>query len=129
MDMPESRWRRFGQASVMVGAAVMIVGILLLFDQTEWWGVHLSVPIWPWLLIALGLARLNTPRRWMPGRGIGTWLVIVGIGALLNDARVLGVADARAWPLLVLSAGVAWVWFALRSAPATRSCALARREP
>jgi len=127
--MPDTRWLRLGRASVLVGSVLMIVGVLLLLERMQWWGVHLSVPLWPWLLIGLGLARLHVPRRWMPGRSIGAWLVIVGIAALLNDARVLGVTDARAWPLLVLSAGAAWVWFTLRSSISTRTCVVARREP
>ena len=50
---------RVSQARVVFGLVVMLVGALLLLDRLDWWGVRWDVPLWPWILIVLGLARLS----------------------------------------------------------------------
>ena len=50
---------RVSQARVVFGLVVMLVGPLFLLDRLDWWGVRLNVPIWPWVLVVLGLVRLS----------------------------------------------------------------------
>ncbi len=48
------------QARTVFGLVLMLVGTLLLLDRLDWWGVHLNVPLWPWVLVAAGS---GAPRR------------------------------------------------------------------
>lgn len=123
MDVTEEAERRqVSQARVVFGLIVMIVGALMLADRFEWWGVRVNVPIWPWFLIVLGLARFADQSRpdaknCTGGRRTGAWLIFVGAWGLLNEYRLLGAHYGHSWPLLLIGAGVFVVWRSLDAAP------------
>jgi cell wall-active antibiotic response 4TMS protein YvqF len=103
----DPRW-----AGLVIGPLIVLLGIVLLLDQTGLLGWHPSWSIWPFLLIGLGLSRLA-----MDGRPGGGWLVAVGAWLLLDEMRILRVRDS--WPLLLVAFGVHHIWKALRL-PRTR---------
>ena len=118
MDTPgQTAEGRASQARVVFGLVVMLVGTLLLLDQLDWWGVRWSVPIWPWVLVVLGLVRLSdgspdasgVPR----GRRAAAWLLLIGGWGLLNEYRIFGIHYGHSWPLLVVGAGAMVVWRSL----------------
>jgi hypothetical protein len=93
---------------------VMLVGAFLLADRFDWWGVRIHVPVWPWVLLFLGVT------RWLgsadSGRPIGStalWFIAIGVWGLLTESRLFGFGYGRGWPLLVLVAGVFMVWRAV----------------
>jgi hypothetical protein len=97
-------------AGIVMGMTVAGLGVLLLLDQTGLLGTHPRWSIWPFLLIAIGLARFATPRS--DGSRQGLWLVVTGAWLLLNELRVLRFRDS--WPLLLVAFGVLHIWKALR---------------
>jgi len=99
-------------AGIIMGLTIAGLGVLLLLDQTGLLGWHPSWSIWPFLLIAIGLARYSSPRS--DGSREGLWLVIIGGWLLLNELRVLRFRDS--WPLLLVAFGVVHIWKALRPA-------------
>jgi hypothetical protein len=114
-----------GDARILIGLAVMLVGFLMLADRLSWWGFHMNVPLWPWVLFVLGLGRIS--HRPDGARSIsrsGVWLLAIGTWGLLTEYRLLGFAYGRSWPLLVLIVGIFMVWRALD----TRTTACAGRE-
>jgi hypothetical protein len=132
MDTPEAAGRRrMGQARVVFGVVMMVVGALLLLDRFDVSGWPLNVPFWPWALVVLGLVRLSNQatdeRRRARGYRLGTWLLLVGLWGLVNEYRLFGVHYDRSWPFLLVGAGLFVVWLALDpSSP--RACTV-RREP
>jgi len=130
MDMTgETARPRVSQARIVFGLVVMLVGALLLIDRLDWWGVRWDVPLWPWVLVALGLARLSDrsmdARGCMRGRRSAAWLLFVGVWGLLNEYRLFGFHYGHSWPILLIGAGVMLVWRALDQPPGVP----ARREP
>jgi peptidoglycan/LPS O-acetylase OafA/YrhL len=129
MDTPgHTAERRFSQARVVFGLVVMLVGTLLLLDRLDWWGVRLNVPIWPWVLVVLGLVRLSDgstdARGCTRGRRSAAWLLLIGAWGLLNEYRIFGIHYGHSWPLLVIGAGAMVVWRSLDTTGAPL-----RREP
>jgi hypothetical protein len=100
------------RARVIFGAVVMLVGVILLADQFDWWGIRVRVPLWPWLLILLGVGKLSGGRRHRINR-TGWWLIAIGVWGLVTELRLFGVGFRRGWPLLVLIAGLFMIWRAI----------------
>jgi hypothetical protein len=130
MDTPgQTDERRISQARVVFGLVVMLVGALLLLDRLGWWGVRLNVPLWPWVLVALGLARLSDrstdAHGCLRGRRSAAWLLFIGAWGLLNEYRLFGIHYGHSWPILLIGAGAMVVWRALDQTTGVP----ARREP
>lgn len=110
--------RQVGQVRVVVGLIVMVVGSLMLVDRLDWWGYRMNVPIWPWLLIVLGVARLagraGDDRECTKSRRLAAWFVFLGAWGLLNEYQIFGAHPRHSWPLLLIGAGLLVVWQALQ---------------
>lgn len=134
MDVPgQSGGPRLSQVRVVFGLVVMLAGALLLIDRLDWWGVRLPglehVPLWPWVLVALGLARLSdrsvNANGCLRGRRSGAWLLFVGLWGLLTEYRLFGFHYGHSWPILLIGAGALLVWRAVEQTTG----APAQREP
>ena len=83
--------------------------------------MQLNVPLWPWVLVALGLARLSDrstdANGCTRGRRSGAWLLLIGGWGLLNEYRIFGIHYGHSWPILVIGAGAMVVWRALDHPP------------
>ncbi len=135
MDMPQQAGQlRVSKARVVFGLVVMLVGALLLLDRLDWWGVRLNVPVWPWLLIVLGLVRLSDgstdARGCTRGRRSAVWLLFIGAWGLLNEYRLFGLHYGHSWPILLIGVGVLIVWRSMdERTPHQQASTPARREP
>ncbi len=117
-----------GRARVVFGSILMLVGALFLAERFEWWGFHLGVPLWPIVLIALGLAR-SRRRSSTDGRGsscVGVWLVLIGCWGLLNEWGLFSYDTS--WPILIAGAGSIIVWHSLVGRHAAGTCGAERRS-
>lgn len=103
-DRPNPGW-----AGVVIGLMIVGLGVVLFLDQTGLFGWPLSWSLWPFLIIALGLARFSTPRP--DGTREGGWLIVIGTWLLLNEIHVLRFRDS--WPLVLVALGVHTMWKAV----------------
>jgi hypothetical protein len=105
------------RARVVFGLVVMLVGASMLMDRLDWWGVRLNVPLWPWVLVLIGFARLSDCGRDAVGRPrlnpTGVWLIFIGAWGLVNEYRLFGLHYHNTWPLLLVGAGTMVVWRAM----------------
>ena len=110
---------------VLVGLAIVAVGIIMLIDRMGFADIHLSGRFWPLILIGLGLIKMfDPPRRdGRRSRRSGGWLLWVGVWGLVSEFHVLGLDYATSWPLLVIGVGIGMVWraFAEPRVPRDRS--------
>jgi hypothetical protein len=104
----------------------MAVGVALIFRRFDF-DIDFSL-LWPFILMAFGLARLadsGVPPDRRPGaRRSGIWLLFISVWGLVSEFHWFGLAYRSAWPLLIVGAGTMIVWAAL-----DRAKAPARSEP
>jgi hypothetical protein len=112
---------RFSLSHVVFGLILVGVGTILLADRMDWMGIRINVPIWPFILLFLGFAKLGDYRFDAHGRRrvnrSGAWLMFIGAWGLLNEYQLFGVHYRHSWPLLVIGAGTMVVWHALDPLP------------
>ena len=97
---------------VLFGLVVMLIGALLLGDRFEWWGIQAHLPLWPWILILLGIAKLSGVRH-HPISRVGWWLIAIGLWGVVTEFQVLGFGFRRSWPLVIVIAGLFLIWQAI----------------
>jgi hypothetical protein len=126
---------RVSQTKVVFGLVVMTIGLLLLLDRLSWWGFHWNVPLWPWILIVIGITRFADrsvdDRGRVRGRQSAVWLMFIGAWGLLNEYRLFGVHYGHSWPFLLIGVGALMVWRSLdpSSCGRTKAGEPSGREP
>jgi hypothetical protein len=86
---------------VKIGAALMVIGVMLLAQQ-----LHIDVVwrLWPLAMIVLGLPRLLTAGT-SDERAGGIWLTSLGVIFLLHSLRLASLKAT--WPLFLVPVGLA----------------------
>ena len=101
--------RDTGDGHLLLGAALILVGLAFLADQADLIHVTISERIWPFFPLFYGLVRLFAPGyrngRRRPRRG-AVWLLSIGIYGLISQYRLFGLDYSTSWPLLIVAAGL-----------------------
>ena len=97
---PQNR-TAFFTPKLVLGLALIALGLILTLDQMGWWGAWSFLRFWPLIPAAFGLARLRQ-RGWLHLGG-HVWLAF----ALVGLAAQWGREDLieRWWPVLVIWGG------------------------
>jgi len=122
--MPSTGGHGISRARVVFGLMVILIGSVLLLDRLNWEGFRLNVPLWPCILVLLGLARIGE-RRASGRRGINrsaAWLIFLGAWGFINEYRLWGLTFQTSWPLLIVGAGAIMVWRAVAPMDERRGC-------
>ena len=110
-------------ARVLLGSAIILIGLALLVERNDWWGIHIDVSWWPMVLLFVGFARIVVPgeRDGRPAsRRSGLWLLSIGVWGLVIETPLFGLDYSTAWPLLVIVLGINIAWDALEARPIRR---------
>ncbi len=96
---------------LIVGCAIMAVGVLFTLDNLGVLEAGSIFRYWPVVLIVIGLAKLAEPT---PGQSVfAAWTFLIG-GGLLLGANLNVISMKRLFPLFIVGAGGAMVYQALR---------------
>ena len=109
-DRQDGLGRRHGgriSPRLVLGFAVIAVGLLLTLDNLGVLEARHFWRYWPVLLIAGGLAKTVESMREC-GRPVGMGLVVIGVVLLLVSFGLFQVRQI--WPLFLLGLGVSIVW-------------------
>jgi hypothetical protein len=107
---------RTSTGQIVFGLAIALLGVAMLTDQRDGWGIHLPNGWWPVFVILFGVFRLIDPGTTagrLRSRRFGAWLVSIGLWGLISEQRLVGFEYSTSWPLLIVFAGAAIVWRAL----------------
>ena len=106
---PTQANREQGDDHIVLGAALILLGLAFLADQADLIHIALSERIWPFIPLVCGLMRLLAPGyangRRRPRRG-GVWLLSIGLYGLISQYRWFGLDYSTSWPLLIVAAGL-----------------------
>jgi hypothetical protein len=107
---------------VLLGLAIVLVGVAMLVQRNDAWGIHLHIGWWPFLLILLGLVRMLVPaeHRGRRSRRTGFWLLAVGAWGLISEMELFGLDYSTSWPLLLIALGINIVWKSVGAPPDRR---------
>lgn len=98
---------------ILLGMAIVLIGVAMLVERNDAWGIHIHAGWWPFLLIFLGLVKMASPgeRGGRPrSRRGGFWLLAVGVWGWISEAGIFGLDYATSWPLLIVALGITIVW-------------------
>lgn len=116
------RWRRYrnrhnrGASGVILGAAIIAVGVLLLLDNLGIIQAQNLWDYWPVVLIVLGLARLTNSAS-ASSLVWGGAITAAGALLLLNNLHLFPFSFHMLWPLLIIAFGASML---IRAAEAHR---------
>jgi hypothetical protein len=105
---------------LVFGGFLILVGVLLLAGELGFDLARSAWSYWPFLLIAMGAAKLLVGGR--DGIEGGFWILMSGLYCAISTFGWFGLGWGSAWPLFLLAAGV---WIAVGVPLARRA---ARRE-
>lgn len=96
---------------LVLGVAIIVVGLVLTLDNLGLIEAHTILKLWPLILVAMGVAKI---RQEGSGGGMGGWFLVLGGAFLLLFTFARGhLADALA-PMLVVAVGILIVVKALK---------------
>ena len=113
--VPDSFHRPRG-GQVLLGLALMVLGLGFLLHRLDLWHIHLSTRYWPFILLFIGVARLlDGPFRTRRGRTLrgGVWMINIGLWGLISEFQLFGLNYGTSWPLLIVAVGLNIVWRSL----------------
>ena len=112
------------RSQVLVGLALILVGLGFLAHRLDVWHVHLSLRFWPLILIVMGAARfLDGPVVTRGGhrRRNGMFLIFIGLWGLISEFELFGLNYGTSWPLLIVAVGLNTVWRSFEDSRPRRS--------
>ncbi|HEY0803170.1 MAG TPA: DUF5668 domain-containing protein [Steroidobacteraceae bacterium] len=88
---------------LLIGAILVLMGLLLALDQLGWVEAHHLMRFWPVLVVLYGLTILQRGGR---GVVLGSMVVLIGGWLLLNTLRLLSLQPWQfLWPLILVVVG------------------------
>jgi predicted membrane protein len=106
--------RRSGSPStgLVLGAIIVLVGLLLLLSNMGVFYIHDVWRYWPLALVVLGVSRI-AERRTPTAMAWGGMIALIGMLLFLDSLDII-VVDARIiWPLVIIAFGLTMLWRAL----------------
>jgi predicted membrane protein len=101
----ERKQRLYLSGQAIMGAAAVLIGILLLLDNFDVLDARVYLRFWPLILVAFGGARIlySTNRG---GRFVGVVIALIGVILLTRELGVTSVGLHELWPLVFVLIGV-----------------------
>ncbi len=90
---------------VLVGVAVIVIGLFSLLDNLGLFDAGLVKPLWPLVFVAAGLLRLQQARHSQSGLLVGAGLVVLGAAWILQNYGFMHLRLRDWWPVFLIAGG------------------------
>lgn len=106
--MEEHRQSRYS-GQLLVGAGLVLMGILFLLDNADIIAIGPIWRFWPLFIVAGGASRFFSARN-MKEEIEGAWLAFTGAWLYVSINHVFGLRFGTSWPILVIGWGITILW-------------------
>jgi len=96
---------------VIWGAAICLLGVVLLLDRLGYVSAERLWRFWPMFIIVPGIASFAQPGR----RAWGAFLILVGTLFQLDSLNLIRFRWVDLWPLVIIAAGLMIIWGSIES--------------
>jgi hypothetical protein len=101
---------------VIVGATVLLLGIVFLLDNFDLIDVGPVWQYWPLIFVAMGLSKIvQAENSWERRRGF--WWTFIGLWLFVSVVHIFGLTFRDSWPILLIGAGISMIWKSLIPEP------------
>lgn len=101
--------RAHPRTQMIVGLAVVVLGLLFLIDNLGWIDLDVRRLVWPAILLIAGVLKLSQTRS-QSGNVLGVVLVAIGSVGVLRGIGFIDFEWRDIWPLVLIAAGIAIVY-------------------
>jgi predicted membrane protein len=98
--------RRSGAHGLVTGAAIILVGVLMLLNNLGILEIHDIWRLWPLILIGLGISKLIEGAGPMRGIWAGTVMIVVGVLFLLDNFHIVPIRPGLIVPIILIALGL-----------------------
>jgi predicted membrane protein len=96
---------------IFLGAAICVVGVILLLDHMGVISAGNLWRFWPLLVVIAGVVNVMEPGK----RPWGAFLILVGALFQLDNLGIIRFRWAELWPLAIIAAGVMMIWGSIKA--------------
>jgi hypothetical protein len=114
-EVPSKRETPVLTTQLILGVAVIVIGVLFTLDNLDVLEARRYLPFWPILFLAIGISNVLTARE-TPQRAFGWLLSLMGLLLLLDVWGLANVGLWDLWPLVLVFWGGMIVWRGLSGA-------------
>lgn len=104
--------QRYNTARVMIGVALVVLGVLLVAANFGFLGDFSIWRYWPGAILAIGLYKLANSESHKE-RLSGFWFVFIGCWLLVSTLHWFDLGFRDTWPAVIIAAGISSVWSAI----------------
>ena len=98
--------------NIIVGGALLLLGILLLLPAVGIHTLDVSWRWWPVILIAVGVGQFAGAEN-SRKRGEAVWTMFIGSWLLVSFLHAWGLTFGTSWPILLVGIGIRMIWKSL----------------
>lgn len=87
------------------GGILIAIGLIFLFDQSDWISIKNILPYWPFLFVFFGLKHIllaSHPKEYIEG----SWLIFIGLWLYVSLQHVFGLSFSTTWPFILIFWGL-----------------------
>lgn len=104
-----SRGGFYDTSKFLWGGLLLIIGTVLLLDNLDVIYIGELWDHWPFVVVAIGVARFLEART-TKARGEGLWWIFIGLWLYASVFHVFGLRFSTSWPLLLVGVGASMIW-------------------
>lgn len=93
------------QQRFFFGIAILVVGVLALINNMNFFNTSDLIPFWPVVFIVLGALKISQSRG-QSGAVIGGGLILLGSIMTLNHLGILNIHMRQMWPIFLIGLGI-----------------------
>lgn len=107
------------RGSLVAGSILLVVGLLFLLNNFDFFYIGPVSHFWPLIIIAVGVTKFLAADH-PADRRRGGWWMMIGAWLLISTLHLYGFSFHNSWPILLIVLGINSIWRALEPRSTSR---------